>query len=329
MAEISSRPAILAALVGNLLIAVTKGVAAAVTGSSAMLSESVHSLVDTGNEVLLLYGQHRSSRPPDEVHPFGYGRELYFWCFVVALLIFALGAGISIYEGVVHIRHPEAITQPMINYIVLGLAFLFEGVSWWVAWRGFQRVRVRGSIWQDVRRSKDPTNFMVLFEDSAALVGIVIAGVGTYLSVQLQAPWIDGLASILIGIVLAAVAIVLARESKELLIGERANPELVKAIKEAANSEDCVRSVRRILTTHMAPDQVIATLDVEFDDDLAIPDVERLIGRIESGLRRDHPELARVFIRPEPCTPRNSDSEAAGRLEKSDDAPSRVEVPAN
>jgi cation diffusion facilitator family transporter len=300
VAKPGSRPAIIAALIGNLLIAVSKGIAAAITGSSAMLSEAVHSLVDTGNEVLLLYGQYRSARPADDVHPFGYGRELYFWCFVIALLIFALGAGISIYEGIVHIRHPEAIRKPVINFIVLGLAFVFESASWWVAWRGFQRVRGDGSIWQDVRTSKDPTTFMVLFEDSAALVGILIAAVGTALAVEFDAPWIDGMASILIGLVLAAVAIILARESKELLIGERANPELQSAIKQAADSEDCVRSVGRILTTQMAPDQVIATMDVEFDDNLSIPDVERLIGRIESGLRSRHPELARVFIRPEP-----------------------------
>lgn len=300
MAAPESRPAIIAALIGNLMIAVSKGIAAAITGSSAMLSESVHSLVDTGNEVLLLYGQYRSSRPPDEVHPFGYGRELYFWCFVVALLIFALGAGISIYEGVVHIRHPEAITKPMINFIVLGLAFVFEGVSWFVAWRGFQRVRGSGSFWHVIRASKDPTSFMVLFEDSAALIGIVIAAGGTALSVAYDAPWIDGTASILIGIVLAAVAIVLARESKNLLIGERANPELQKAIRDAAQREACVRNVSRVLTTHMAPDQVIASMDVEFDDDLTIPEVEKLIGRIEGGLRDRHPELSRVFIRPEP-----------------------------
>jgi len=269
-----SRPAIIAALIGNLLIAVTKGIAAAITGSSAMLSESIHSLVDTGNEVLLLYGQKRSSRPPDEIHPFGYGRELYFWCFVVALLIFALGAGVSIYEGIVHIRHPEAITKPVINFVVLGLAFIFEGVSWFVAWRGFQRIRGEGTFWHVIRDSKDPTMFMVLFEDSAALIGIVIAAIGTALAVELDAPWIDGTASILIGFVLAAVAIVLARESKNLLIGERADPVLQRAIQEAADREACVRSVSRVLTTHMAPDQVIASMDVEFDDALTIPEVK-------------------------------------------------------
>ncbi len=313
MAVPESRPAIIAALIGNLLIAVTKGIAAAVTGSSAMLSEAVHSLVDTGNEVLLLYGQYRSARPPDDIHPFGYGRELYFWCFVVALLIFALGAGISIYEGIIHIRNPEPITKPVVNFIVLGFAFVFEGVSCWVAWRGFQKVRGDGSFWHVIRASKDPTSFMVLFEDSAALIGIVIAAMGTALAVELDAPWIDGAASILIGILLAAVAIVLARESKNLLIGERANPQLQNAIRQAIDSEACVRGVRRILTTHMAPDQVIASLDVEFDDRLTIPDVERLIGRIESTLRAEHPELAQVFIRPQPDSP--SQIEAATAAE--------------
>lgn len=313
MAAPESRPAIIAALIGNLLIAVTKGIAAAITGSSAMLSEAVHSVVDTGNEVLLLYGQYRSSRPPDEIHPFGYGRELYFWCFVVALLIFALGAGISIYEGIVHIRHPQPITKPLVNFVVLGLAFVFEGASWFVAWRGFQRVRGDGSFWHVIRASKDPTSFMVLFEDSAALIGIVIAAVGTALAVDLEAPWIDGTASILIGVVLGAVAIVLARESKNLLIGERANPQLQEAIRHAIDSESCVRGVRRILTTHMAPDQVIASLDVEFDDSLTIPDVERLIGRIESSLRAQHPELAQVFIRPQPDSPAQAETATAAQ----------------
>jgi cation diffusion facilitator family transporter len=299
MAKHESRPAIIAALVGNLLIAVTKGVAAVMTGSSAMISESVHSLVDSGNEVLLLYGQYRSSRPPDETHPLGYGRELYFWCFVVALLIFALGAGVSVYEGVVHIRNPEPITSPTINFIVLGLAFVFEGVSWWFAWRGFQQVRGEGSWWSTVVASKDPTTFMVLFEDTAALIGIVIAAAATFLSVQLQAPWIDGTGSILIGVVLAAVAVLLARESKKLLIGERADPELSASIREVASKEPGVRSIRSLLTSQLAPDQVIATLSIEFDDDLTVPGLEKLVAHIEQQLRRTHPDLFRVFIRPQ------------------------------
>ena len=182
MAETSSRTAIIAALIGNLLIAATKGVAAAISGSSAMLSESVHSMVDTGNEVLLLYGQHQAKKPPDKSHPLGYGREIYFWSFVVALLIFALGAGVSMYEGVVHIRHPEPMTNPLINFIVYAASFVFEGVSWWFGWSAFQRVRGDRPIFAAVEASKDPPSFMVLFEDSAALIGIALAAVGTFAS---------------------------------------------------------------------------------------------------------------------------------------------------
>ena len=306
MAEPSSRTAIIAALFGNLLIAMTKGIAAAVTGSSAMLSESVHSLVDTGNEVLLLYGQHRAAKPPDARHPFGYGRELYFWCFVVALLIFAVGAGVSVYEGIVHIRHPEPISRPWINFVVLGLSFLFETGSWYFGWKAFQASRSPGGFWDAIVGSKDPTSFMVLFEDSAALVGIVIAAIGTFLSTRLNAPWIDGAASILIGVVLAFVSILLARESKELLIGERASPELSAAVRQTASEDPCVLEVVDITTSQMAPDQVIATLDVRIDERLRVPEVEQLIYRIERAIRCRYPELFRVFVRPVSADPRAS-----------------------
>jgi cation diffusion facilitator family transporter len=298
VAEHTSRTAIIAALIGNLLIAVTKGVAALFTGSSAMTSEAVHSLVDTGNEILLLYGQHRAAKPPDEKHPFGYGRELYFWCFVVALLIFAVGAGVSAYEGVIHIRHPEMIEQVWINFVVLVFAFLFEGISWWFGWKTFARVRKSRPIWATVVASKDPTSFMVLFEDSAALIGIVIAAIATYLSWKLRLPWIDGAGSILIGVVLAAVSVLLARESKELLIGERASPKLSEDLRRTAEAEPCVVDVVDITTTQMSPDQVIATVSIEIEPSLRVPQVEELIGRIEKGMHDRFPQLFRVFIRP-------------------------------
>ena len=299
MAEHTPKTAIYAALIGNMLIAVTKGVAASITGSSAMLSESVHSAVDTGNALLLLYGLKRAAKPPDQRHPFGYGRELYFWCFVVALLVFALGACISLYEGYDHLRNPEPITRPSVNYIVLGLAFLFEGISWWFGWKAFSASRGRGGFWASIRGSKDPTNFMVLFEDSAALIGIVIAAVGTFLSVQLGEPRIDGVASILIGLVLGAVAIVLGRESKELLIGERASPELSAAIRQTVSEEKCVLQVVDITTSQLAPEQVIATLGVVIDENLRVAEVTQLIGRIEKEVRARHPQLFRVFVRPQ------------------------------
>jgi cation diffusion facilitator family transporter len=224
MAKSSSRTAVIAALIGNLLIALTKGVAAALFGSSAMLSETIHSIVDTGNEVLLLYGQHRAAKPPDRLHPWGYGRELYFWSFVVALMIFAIGSCVTIYEGAQHIRTPEPMAKPAINFAVYAASAVFEGIGWWFGWSAFNADRGKQSIVAAVEASKDPPSFMVLFEDSAALIGLAIAAIGTGLSIEFRAPWIDGAASILIGLLLAGVAVFLARESKDLLIGERAVP---------------------------------------------------------------------------------------------------------
>ena len=300
MAEHSSRTAVIAALIGNLLIAFTKAIAATLSGSSAMLSEAVHSIVDSGNEILLLYGQHRAAKPPDRLHPLGYGREIYFWSFVVALLIFAFGAGVSIYEGVKHIQDPEIMTRPTVNYIVYAISAVFEGISWYFGWSAFQRVRGDKALFAAIHASKDPPSFMVLFEDSAALVGLVIAAIATALSVHFDAPWIDGAGSICIGLVLAVIAVLLARESKALLIGERAQPELSEAIRDAAEREPGVRGVEGILTSQLGPDQVIATVGLEFDDKLRTPDIERIIGHLETELRKNHPELFRVFVRPHP-----------------------------
>jgi cation diffusion facilitator family transporter len=300
MAEHSSRTAVIAALIGNLLIAFTKAIAAAVSGSSAMLSEAVHSIVDSGNEILLLYGQHRAAKPPDRLHPLGYGREIYFWSFVVALLIFAFGAGVSIYEGVKHIQRPELMARPVVNYVVYAVSAVFEGTSWYFGWSAFQRVRGNKALFAAIHASKDPPSFMVLFEDSAALVGLVIAAIATALSLHFDAPWIDGAGSICIGLVLAVIAVLLARESKALLIGERAQPELSEAIRDAAEREPGVRGVEGILTSQLGPDQVIATVGLEFDDKLRTPDIERIIGHLETELRKNHPELFRVFVRPHP-----------------------------
>ena len=300
MAETSSRTAVIAALIGNLLIAVTKGVAAAVSGSSAMLSEAVHSVVDSGNEVLLLYGQHRARKAPDELHPWGYGREIYFWSFVVALLIFAVGAGVSIYEGIKHVQHPEPMSDPLVNYAVYAISAVFEGISWWFGWSAFKRVRGQRTILSAVHASKDPPSFMVLFEDSAALIGLAIAAIATALSVHFREPWIDGAGSICIGAVLALVAVLLARESKDLLIGERARPELSRSIRDIAQRQPGVRSVEGILTSQLSPDQVIANVGLQFSDDLRTSDIERIIGDLERELRKIHPDLFRVFVRPHP-----------------------------
>jgi cation diffusion facilitator family transporter len=300
MAEHSSRTAVIAALAGNLLIALTKGIAAAVSGSSAMLSEAVHSVVDSGNEVLLLYGQHRAAKPPDRMHPLGYGREIYFWSFVVALLIFAGGAGVSVYEGIKHILQPRPMTDPLVNYVVYAVSAVFEGTSWYFGWSAFQRGRGDRTILSAVHASKDPPSFMVLFEDSAALVGLAIAASATALSIRLHAEWIDGAGSVCIGLVLAVIAVLLARESKGLLIGERARPELSQSIREIAAHEPGVVAVEGILTSQLAPDEVIANVGLDFADDLRTQDIERIIGRLETELRKRHPELFRVFVRPHP-----------------------------
>lgn len=297
--QASSKRVVYAALGGNLLVAATKLLAALWTGSSAMMSEAIHSLVDSGNEVLLLHGLKRATQPPDAQHPLGYGRELYFWSFVVALLIFALGAGVSVYEGMSHLRHPEPISDPVISYIVLGLAFLFEGGSWLVSWRQFRAAKGALGYFEAVRRSKDPPSFMVLFEDSAALAGLVIAGLGTVAAVQLHRPLFDGLASILIGVVLGAVAFLLARESKSLLIGERADRELSDSIIHVAGAENSVSRANGVLTLQLAPDQIIAALSLDFEDHLTAGQIEDAVIEIERKVRESHPQVVALFIKPQ------------------------------
>lgn len=295
----STKPVVYAALAGNLLVAITKTVAAVWTGSSAMLSEAVHSFVDTGNEVLLLHGIRRAGRRPDAEHPLGYGRELYFWSFIVALLVFALGAGVSLYEGVVHLRHPEPIANPRVSYIVLGLAFLFEGASWAVAVRQFNAARGELGIVQAFRRSKDPPSFMVLFEDSAALLGILIAAAGTVAATRLGLPIADGIASILIGLLLATIAILLARESKSLLIGERADRRLGDSILRIAGQVDAVARANGVLTFQLAPDQILAALSLEFADQVRTPGIEQAVVEIERRIQSAHPEVVALFVKPQ------------------------------
>ncbi len=297
--QTSSKTAVYAALGGNVLVAATKLFAAAWTGSSAMMSEAVHSLVDSGNEVLLLYGFHRAGRPPDAQHPLGYGRELYFWSFVVALLIFALGAGVSIYEGIGHLRHPEPISNPVVNYVVLALAFAFEGGSWVVSWRQFRAAKGPLGYYEAVRRSKDPPSFMVFFEDSAALAGILIAAGGTFAAVQLHQPLFDGLASILIGVVLAVVALLLARESKSLLIGEHADSKLSDSILRVAGAEESVTRANGVLTMQLAPDQIVAALSLDFEDHLTAAQIEDAVIDIEREIRKAHPQVVALFIKPQ------------------------------
>lgn len=297
--EKSTKTVVYAALAGNLLVATTKAGAAAWTGSSSMLSEAIHSFVDTGNEVLLLYGMRQAARHADPEHPLGYGRELYFWSFVVALLIFALGAGVSIYQGIAHLRTTEPIRDPLVNYVVLGLAFLFEGGSWLVSVRQFRAAKGELGYYEAFRRSKDPPSFMVLFEDSAALIGIAIAALGTYASAQLGMPSADGIASIAIGLVLALTSALLARESKSLLIGERANRALSDSILRIAGAEPSIARANGVLTAQLGPDQILAALSLEFADDLRATDIENAVVDIERKVRASHPEVLSLFVKPQ------------------------------
>jgi len=288
-----------AALIGNVLVAVTKFVAAAITGSSAMTSEAVHSLVDTGNELLLLYGLRRASKPPDADHPFGHGRELYFWSFIVALGIFALGACASVYEGVLHLQAPVRIRNPAVNYVVLALALVFEGGSWWVAFKQFRAAKGEMGVWEAVRKSKDPTTFTVLAEDTGAILGILIALVGTVAAEVLDRPVLDGVASVAIGVLLGLIAIVLARETKGLLIGEPARSELVSSICAMARAQPGIERSNGLFTVHIGPREVVAALSVDFTDTLTAGEVETIVAALEDRVRKAHPEVVSLLVKPQ------------------------------
>ncbi len=298
MAESNSKLVLLAALGANLGIAVAKFVAAAFTGSSAMLTEGFHSVVDSTNQLLLLYGERASQKPADEVHPLGYGRELYFWSFVVAILIFATGAGLSIYEGIDHILEPSPIEDATIAYVVLAVSFALEGASWLTARREFRVTQGDLGWWQAVRRSKDPATFIVLFEDSAAMFGLAVAAAGVFLAHFTGNPVWDGTASIVIGVALAIVAFMLARESKGLLIGERADPRLIAAIRRAFATRPEVTGVQEIVTIHIAPQKVFVAASVDFVDAVAVGHIERLIADTEAALRSEYPQITSVYIKP-------------------------------
>jgi cation diffusion facilitator family transporter len=263
-----------------------------------MLTEGVHSVVDSTNQLLLMWGRKQSRKPPDKRHPFGYGRELYFWSFVVAVLVFSLGAGVSIYEGFVHLGRPEEPLSPVVAYIVLFVAFVLEG---WSTLEAFQEFReAKGSLgwFEAIRRSKDPPAFIVLLENGAAMAGIIAAAIGLMLSQLTHNPFFDGAASIVIGVILGFTAALLAYESKALLIGEAADPELVDALHKMVESRKGVTAVGQVLTVHSAPDQITAMLSVDFDDHITARDVEALVWGIEEEAARRFPMVRRLFIRP-------------------------------
>ncbi len=292
----SSKKLIYVALGGNLLIAVTKFFAAAYTGSSAMLSEAIHSLVDTGNQGLLLHGLRRAKRPADVRHPFGYGMEVYFWTFVVAILIFAVGAGVSFYEGVSKLLEPHPVTSPLVNYLVLGVAMVFEAGAWWVAFGEFRRSKGDLGYFAAVRESKDPTVFTVLFEDSAAMLGLFVAFVALALGQAFDLPSLDAVASLLIGAILAVTAALLAYESKGLLIGESALQGVTEGIRALAAGQPGVERVNELLTMHLGPQQVLLTLSLDFDDALSADRVEQTVAELEARIVEAYPEVSRIFI---------------------------------
>lgn len=286
------------AFAANMGVAAAKFVAAAITGSSAMLTEGVHSVVDSVNELLLVYGRKRSRKPPDTSHPFGYGREVYFWSFVVAVLVFALGAGVSVYEGILHILNPEEAVSPQLAYLVLFAAFLMEGWSTVAAVRDFRHSKGEDSWWDAIRRSKDPPRFIVLLENTAAIAGIVAAAIGVFVATLTRNPFYDGAASIVIGTILGLTALILAIESKGLLIGESADPRLVADIRELARRRQGVVAAGEVLTIHSSPDVITAMVSVDFDDEISAGDVERIVCEIEEEASKRWPQVARLYIRP-------------------------------
>ncbi|WP_395352541.1 cation diffusion facilitator family transporter [Variovorax sp. UC122_21] len=294
MAE--SRIAIYGAIGANIAIAITKFIVAGITGSSAMLSEGIHSSVDTFNGVLLLVGLRLSKRPASVEHPFGHGKELYFWSLIVAVLIFGLGGGVSFYEGIEHIRHPEPLGDPTWNYVVLAAAAVFEGTSFLIALRQFRAQAGGTPFWQALDRSKDPTTYTVLAEDAAALAGLAVAALGIYLGHRFDMPVFDGAASMVIGLLLAGVALLLIAQSRGLLIGEGVRPETARAIRELAMAQPSVEEVGRVLSMYIGPDQVLAIVDVNFKDDTDTGDAAEAIAAIERQVRARFPMIKRLFI---------------------------------
>ena len=288
--------AIYAAIAGNLAIAITKFVAAAVTGSSAMLSEAIHSVVDTGNGWLILLGVRKSRKPPDSDHPFGHGHELYFWTLIVGVLIFAVGGGMSVYEGIMHILHPTSPERPAWSYAVLGIATVFEGTTWLFGWKAFKTERGRKGVLQTIHETKDPSSFTVLLEDSAALLGLVFAFLGIFLGTQLGLPQLDGVASVLIGLLLCGVAVLMVYESKGLLIGEGLDHESLKSIRELVEGDEAVEWVGHLHTMYLGAHEVLLTIELRFRNHISALEVRQGVRRLQKNIQSQHPDVRRIFF---------------------------------
>jgi cation diffusion facilitator family transporter len=291
-----SKKVVYAALIGNGSIAILKFIVAFLTGSSAILAEAFHSVADTGNQALLLFGMKRSQRPPDEKHPFGYGKTQYFWSFVVANMLFMVGAVAAVFEGFNKIRHPHPLERIHLIYIVLGISAIIESVSFGIAVREFLRQKTNKTVWGEIKGSKDSNLIVVLLEDSAALVGLLIALAGTLLVQVTGITILDGVASILIGVVLAFVAVFLANEVRKLLIGESASEENLSLIRKTVESFPEVRFIGEISTMHMGPDDILLAIDVDFQSDIVAGEIEKVIDRMEQEIREKVPEVKQIFI---------------------------------
>jgi cation diffusion facilitator family transporter len=299
MARSATSTTVWAAVIGNALVAITKVAAALLSGSSAMLSEAVHSVVDTGNEGLLLYGMRRSRQRPDAEHPFGFGRELYFWSFIVALFLFGLGCVASVLQGIDHIRHPHPVEHPGVIYTVLALSVLFEGGTWVIALKGFEPSVGAAGYLDAIKQSKNPPQFVVLLEDTAALIGIAIAFLGTWASIRWNEPRIDGIASLAIGVLLGLISMLLARESKGLLIGERADTKLQEVVFDIARTTDGVVRANGLASAQLAPNQVVVALSVQFEPHLTTREIEQIVVDMEEKIRLAQPQVFVLYVKPQ------------------------------
>ena len=284
-------------MAANLLIAAVKFFAAWWTGSSAILSEGIHSLVDSGNQVLMLHGQRRAQLPADEHFPFGHGKEIYFWSFVVSILVFSVGAGLSLFEGITHIIHAAPIRNVGVSYLIIAAAMLFEGISWLISVREFNKAKApQHNFLQAIQKGKDPTLFLVVLEDSAALLGLLVALAGIALASLTGIPHFDGVASVIIGLILGGTAVVIAVETKGLLVGEAALREVVQTIREVVAAGEHVEHVNEVLTLHMGPEYIVATISLDFVDEVPAGEIERTVPLLEAEIRRRVPEVKKVFI---------------------------------
>jgi cation diffusion facilitator family transporter len=312
MATRESKGVIYAAIFANIAIAVCKFAAAAVTGSSAMLAEAFHSTADSGNELLLLWGIKRSARPPDALHPYGYGKALYFYSLLVAVYIFGVGGGLALHEGISHLKHPEIPTHPGWNYTVLALAAVFDFYSWRISYRELRaRKDPNESTWDEIKGGKDPTIFTVFLEDSAGLLGVLLAFLAIFLGRQFNNPYLDPIASIVIGLVLAVLAVFLGRESGALLVGERTNRARIASLKEIICADPAVEQVGDLLTMQLGPEEVLLTVNIQFRRKLTLEQLESAIERIEARIRGEQPSVQRIFIEAESFKPEKPSSKAA------------------